>query len=717
MDDPTSLPLFAALFMSAAMYPLGLAWSSSGCCAECIRAWCFLDPRGYNDANPPELWHSANDCQRCLHGGKPLHPVSAFFYRCRKRCDAEAEDVWAGSVYYYGAGNLQTRCSDFLEGREPDWEGVIGCVAGSGVTQLTLQMTCDFEIDEPPFETGDPWWPAKRDSYQQLADALSQPIVFDLDCDGNGGCVQIGSPIVITEFSNPMGGYYGPNRVEKKWQAVPVATTRVFMANENGVDASWLKFDISILYRPFYEKQYWGIGEPERIVLDREPIDPPEQNVLPQYGGLGCEHDYQNWSWLGGISYFNPSHEVNAFVTHQFSITAPYGSGAAFRAMTPVGTPFIGTGGWNGDAGPLGGIERISGGSRYARVGRREPTLTASTISGISLSLSVEQAEGAETLPVWKVSKIKAEQVGPISPAIAMFTGNPINEEIAFVYEDGTQFDRGAPFPPYIRVPTAAVTFKRVAPTIKMEVDDGGLGTGAVIEPVIEQHPLQQYGPAWRVASVSVLSPGEGYADQYARVVVLPNDGVQAIYPASFVAKVGENGGVDQVVPAGVYETDKFANGGAYYAFGIDGVSITDGGAFYIEDKKLQPLVAEVTVTAHPYQTGIYPGRDGTGFDAKGVVDSKYESPTFGEVMSLDITSAGQDYMAWSREPNLENISTDGCAFEPADCSGRDLGVDSFGDQIEANANLPGPIKIPNSNPPWWNPTLNGPATFSATLQ
>jgi hypothetical protein len=192
---------------------------------------------------------------------------------------------------------------------------------------------------------------------------------------------------------------------------------------------------------------------------------------------------------------------------------------------------------------------------------------------------------------------------------------------------------------------------------------------------------------------------------------------VNAVYPAVLAAKIGEDGGVEAVVPAGSNESTKFFNAGAYYAFGIDSVSISDGGAFYLEDKSLPPLVAEVTVTAQPYLAGIYPGGSGNGFAAKGVVDSDYESATFGEVLSLNIESAGQDYMAWSREPNLENVSNDNCFGEPADCQGRDLGAASSGTQFEATATVPYPIRIPNPNPPPGNPTANGPARFSAQLQ
>ena len=690
MDDPISIPLYAILVLSGLMYPLGLAWSSSSCCSECIRVPCLLDPRGFQAA-AERTWHSAEDCQTCLHTGQTPYPVSTRS-KCRPRCESQATDIWDYDVYYYGNGLRGQGCNDWLEGREPDWDGVLGCISADAVSQLAVQITATIVVDETGPDASDDLWPLKQASFEELAAALSSSIVFDLDCDGLGGCVQVGDPITLTDFQN-IGGGLDITRIEKRTQAVVVATARVVMQNVNGVDSSYVVFDYRILGRQVYQKEFWITGEPVRITLDIEDADPPEQNVLPDHGGYGCVGvGVDGWYELGTVSFNGSLLTTTARPTHQITVSAPYGSGASFRAATPVGDAVVGTGGWDGTPGPLGGIEKLSGGRGYARVGRRCPEISATTVPGVSLAVTTEEVEGAETLPAWKVAAIAPTKVGTIYEGGAT--------RVRFAYESGTAFDRN----PCAMFPAATVSYKRCAPQVAVTVASSS-GEDAELEAVIEEAPEPYWGQTWMISSVTVLNPGTGYAAGVG-VYVTPGPGVKTAVPAKLTATVSETGEILSVQGAGAGGI-QFLNMGRFYAWDVNAATITSPGAFYIEDDTLDALVADVTVTASPYEAGLNPGNAGAGFAASGVVDSSYSSDTFGEVMSLSVTSYGDGYMAWSREPDLENVSNDGCFGEPADCAAKDLGVDIHGDPFEASASLPAPLIFQDDVP----------ATFSASLQ
>ncbi len=155
----------------------------------------------------------------------------------------------------------------------------------------------------------------------------------------------------------------------------------------------------------------------------------------------------------------------------------------------------------------------------------------------------------------------------------------------------------------------AVVPTVRQSPTITVSIASEG-GIGAELTATLEEYSDTYGGQLWRIASVSVAAPGSGYADGDQAVVGCANTSeCYEYYGASLTATI-EDGEVVSV-------------------------SVGDGGGYYGEGPGA-PDVDDVQV--------LIGSRLGQGAAAEAVVDSDPDSPTFGEIVAVNVTSPGSGY-------------------------------------------------------------------------
>lgn len=679
MEDPSALPLYATLVLSALMYPLGLFWTS-GCCDKCIKVGCFLDPRGY--------WEQ-NSFDEDL--GYPMAPET--YLRCRRQC--APQELYKTPVEQFSQllPSPGPGCSQFKQLAVPDWQGVIGCRASSAATQLEVTIS-GAQANEPPLAselepvpfgtiqggTSNPTGADLRqemiDAYQDYAAAINTTVVFDLDCTGAGGCIPLAAPIVVPAVSLSAPGFGGAqDRTVTRSQVQPLLTAAVEMKQLQGVDCSSITLQLMSIYETFYVQQVSGLGtllfELDEAKLGQVPQDKlgepayllPNLSVTYPSGLVGCARTPStgrdvfappislNWAFGKGPSLAVLADGSGPIRLHAVTITAPFGSGAHFEVAQPQ-TSY----------GPLAAVEKVSGGSGYASVGRREPTLAASSIPGIAITATLSQGTSDDGRPVWSVASCTAKKSGSYSVAST-------SAQVRFAFEAETQFARDEDGN-FIR-PAATLQFTRAEPQLAVTIIDPQ-GSGAELEPVLQQ--ISAGGAvSWTVSSVTVLSPGSNYT-QFASVKFTIPENVVVIYMPNFKATV-QDGEIESVT-ANVEAFPFFANAGSLYALDIDGITVQNGGQFFKEDKSLAPLEANVTVSVKA--SAQNPSNTGSGAELSAVVDTKYGSATFGQITGLQIDKAGSNYRAWTYLPNFSAMSTDGCAVEPAVCNSRVFSKGSF---------------------------------------
>ena len=418
----------------------------------------------------------------------------------------------------------------------------------------------------------------------------------------------------------------------------------------------------------------------------------------PSCGRCGCE--------CGRLPYtvtatFSDLAQRNRTAECELSLSACFGSGAAGVVMQPGGCTNTPTCGCDGsDAGPITEVLLTDGGSCYAVFGREEPSLTATVAGGTGAELEVTLTESTDGcgLPVWEVTKVNVLEPGagysltPITfkvvapgveseAAVAEVSELTPEEPLVFslsafgtgatfsvsVTQSGTSPDRwtisgvtvtaggsgyfdGGPVtvedaPPLVEEVAAVLLLRtaRAAPTLDAFPLSGGSGAAFTISVV-----QSGSNPAvFSADSISVTSPGSGYVNGDTFQIFSVGGVTES--PGFATATVDDGGGLVSLsitdggafyIDTGVAESVEVQSGGSYYdGDGVAAVAVSYGGKYYLENRDLPALVAEVTVT---------PCGGGSGASITATVDDDVNSDTFGQVTKLGIEDGGDGYLSWT---------------------------------------------------------------------
>jgi hypothetical protein len=373
--------------------------------------------------------------------------------------------------------------------------------------------------------------------------------------------------------------------------------------------------------------------------------------------------------------------------------------------MQPGGCTNTPTCGCDGsDAGPITEVLLTNGGSCYAVFGREEPVVTATASVGTGAELEVTLAEATDNcgLPVWEVTKVSVLEpgtgylLGPITfsvvapgvevdAAIAEVTELTPEEPLVFsllapsgsgatfsasITQTGFSPDRwgiasvavtsgGSGYvdgsfltvvvaPPLVEEVAAVLLLRtvRVAPTLDAFPFSGGSGAEFAISTV-----QSGSNPAIFAAdSISVTNPGSGYVNGDT-FQIFPTGGVTELSGFATATTDDEGGLLSLTITdggafyldTGEAESVEVQWSGSYYnGDGIVAVEVSYGGRYYLENRDLPALVAEVTVT---------PCGGGSGAVINATVDDDVDSDTFGQVTKLTIEDGGDGYLAWTYLP------------------------------------------------------------------
>ncbi len=275
-------------------------------------------------------------------------------------------------------------------------------------------------------------------------------------------------------------------------------------------------------------------------------------------------------------------------------------------------------------------------------VPRTEPTITATVAGGtgaeISLTLAKAQAYGGGDY--WYISQATIDNPG---------SGYSDQAQVSFDPGEG-DFVLGNNY----AHASALTNFTEPTVTAIPSALSYSGGSGAELEVSLSQNTFSDGRHWWSVSGVSVVSAGSGYAD--GQEVGFSCAGITSS-PASATLEVDEDGAIVSVSvqSGGGYWNDggtiaalNFINRGRYYHAGdITGVTISNGGKYYREDKGEQPYVADVTVSV-----GQSPQSNGSGAVIKAEVNKDTGSADFGKITGLTIDDGGDDYLAWKWSSN-----------------------------------------------------------------
>lgn len=284
------------------------------------------------------------------------------------------------------------------------------------------------------------------------------------------------------------------------------------------------------------------------------------------------------------------------------------GSGAEGRITAPGITP-----------GPITAVEVTNGGSGYAVVGRVEPTLTISgSGSGADLAAVLTQGldDACNLIPHWGISSVTVNDGG---------SGYANGEQLTVAIVEGDTQVTAAQL-------TANTTI--TAPTITASVS--GSGSGASLTATVTEDP---YNPGnWYVSAVTIVDGGTGYTDYDVIVFTADTSGGDVVVSAA--------DGYVFVDGNGTITTAGIGMPGAYYNDDgvIASVTVDEAGEYYREDTSVPAIVPPITVTINE---SAWTPSNGVGGVLNAVVDDDPDSPTFGQITSITITNAGDDYLAY----------------------------------------------------------------------
>lgn len=299
--------------------------------------------------------------------------------------------------------------------------------------------------------------------------------------------------------------------------------------------------------------------------------------------------------------------------------SSTHGSGAAGKVTSPSET-----------AGPILGTEITSGGGDYARIARFAPALEVAGHEG-EFSFSTAEKEGADP-PLWEIVSVTILDPG---------TGWVDGQLLPIVPEPGTDTFQN-------EAASVTVYVGREAPEVTADVTSEA-GTGASLTVSLGETTAADSRDAWRVASIEIDNGGEDYEVGDEITFTIAEDATIQNTPTAAVSGIDDDGAI-----IGITLTD-FAFGGVFYRSNDQAelVVVNYGGEWYREDRDAPAIVAEVTVTVN--QKG--PTKNlAAGAVLEAVIDDDFDSPTFGEIVGVNVISGGDNYLAW------QTINTTCCA-------------------------------------------------------
>lgn len=377
-----------------------------------------------------------------------------------------------------------------------------------------------------------------------------------------------------------------------------------------------------------------------------------------------------------------------------------FGFGASGRVSAPGGDPGV-------DDGPISSVTLTQKGSGYAKLGRAQPTVTASAPGGSDAVLGVTLAQQQDACGVdyWEVSSVSVTNGGTgyrdgKSLTFSVANGDTVNSNAS------AKIETGRTSPSLTAASSGSATFNieysKSSPPDTWSITDINVvngGTNSVdgeylkftlgdadvqISPAYAKAYNQRAEPllpvgisttsginaqlsalltktsygsgdAWTISTISIDSGGIGY-QLFDSLFVDTNNVVAIDFFYAYVSDIDEDGAITAITidseglyyaDSGIVETVSLMSGGSYY--GDDGiisaVSIESNGQFWRDDSSKNPYVADVTVS-------IVQNDPSNGSGAK--IEAKVETTpgiSFGQIKELVISNAGADYLAWKNQP------------------------------------------------------------------
>lgn len=264
---------------------------------------------------------------------------------------------------------------------------------------------------------------------------------------------------------------------------------------------------------------------------------------------------------------------------------------------------------------------------------RSEPQIGAAVCCGSVANLEVVIESNGTTPPTWGVATVIVNNGGSGFSDLA---------PVEFQYQTPGNPNGRMSVPAKGRIFTG-----REAPTITA-TPRGTSGSGAVLNVDLEQYLQENLRYEWRIDTISVTTPGTGYTSG-TQVAIKCVSGVQLAKAFASVVEVDDEGGIVEVyVPVqGAFYRDtgsidkvEIIEFGEYYNYSPTDVTVENGGKFYLVDNDSAVHVADVTVTLEQAAPSA-----GTGAEFTAVVDDDPESASFGQITSVTITEAGDNYV------------------------------------------------------------------------
>lgn len=406
----------------------------------------------------------------------------------------------------------------------------------------------------------------------------------------------------------------------------------------------------------------------------------PNQVLLPFYEAEGAVVEWNTTpdALVVSASFtINPNPEIKLTLR----ISSCFGIGAAGVAQAQ-------------ELGPVTGVSLTRPGSGYAKLGRRQPTLS---IAGLAATFSLSQQAGACNLPYWKIDSISApsgiggftdgqavtvsastgdtvelaaqctvetERAEPSLTASAStgagavfsvetadnengtwrvtgvtFTGTPSG------YEDGGYLSFGGTSVTEDYAALVRIITGRDEPEMALAVYSWVGGSGAVLTPTVSTNGGNP--ETWGISAVAIDNGGSGYSagDQ-----VYATGSTVEWFNEFFgeVSSVDESGAITGITiyyggmyygSNGVIESLSVEEGGSYYLEQVASVVVANGGKYYREDASLPPIVADVVVSV------VQPaGSSGAGAVIEASVNEDTASPQFGQLNGLTLIAGGGGY-------------------------------------------------------------------------
>lgn len=304
------------------------------------------------------------------------------------------------------------------------------------------------------------------------------------------------------------------------------------------------------------------------------------------------------------------------------SFSACYGAGAAARVTAPGGDPAT-------DAGPISAVTLTDGGNGYAKLGRVEPTVTASGGTGDGATFGVTLSKTADECGVdyWEVSSV----------SVSGGTGYSDGDQLTFSIAEG---DSAA------GVASATVHTTRSEPTLELSAVGGSGATFSVSYTKTDGPP-----PTWSIDSISVTDGGTGYHDGDNLTISLGDDDVQSLAATAKIrtgrleptlsASVSSETGSGASLTVSITKTSDYS-GDAWEASGI---TITAAGTGYAENDPVNVTATDGQLSEYGYFSAYVSSVDEDG--AITAITIEYGGPYFkddGIIASVDLLYGGTYY-------------------------------------------------------------------------